>query len=468
MANIARALSTALCGTLAGPLTLSGAEIFLPIALGTPLIANANMRLVSGYAGPAFQGKNAGAVLADIPFDGSGVASVASIASNGTNQCNKWYNQGSLGSAGDLVNNGTDALPSIDTTLPYPCPAIIFGMNDATGSTVRNLQTTGLSLSQNSITEYYVWNPINNSTNGFYEYTKSGASALCCFALNGTVGPYFTNFGANPGKFLRTQLSYVAYAADASSQSVYMRESRYDTGAPSAGTLDKYVMGSHSNFVGAGAKVHYLARIVYAGKHTPAQAQTVIDVLKAKFNIPSVFTSKLVSIGDSITEGYGARWNLFNQVTAPGIELINLGQGNDTFSSHGQAGTFEGTEYTAAYGVGNCKFYNAYGINDIGNSTYANAAALYTAMTTWNTNIHALGSGARTTIATLIVSAIATAGAKETFRTTYNGLVRANVAGLDSVADMDGIPITSSDQFDSVHPTRAGYLKEVPTLMAAL
>ena len=315
----------------------SAGPISLPAVSGTLYSLYSNKR-VGAWAGACIQGATTatagGGSTMDIGFDSNNNLSAAALTSNSAIAVNKSYDQS--GNGRDLTNNGTNPRPYVTASqTAYPVIPIQFGGIDNVSPPEQNLQTVNtLSIDRRNMTMYMVLNPrVSIATSSWFEYRTAGARQLTGVVYNGQNGFYTADQGLGlnvTGQRPRAQPIFLAITSSASGMSIYINEQKFDFAAYSAVTIDQLVLGLSGIGGGWGFKGDMFFHATYTGVHSQSEVLSMRAALAPAFNVPLSFTSRVVFVGDSITQGIGTMRNLIDQLGLAGAELFNLGIAGET------------------------------------------------------------------------------------------------------------------------------------------
>lgn len=215
--------------------------------------------------------------------------------------------------------------------------------------------------------------------------------------------------------------------------------------------------------------------VVYAAALSAPDSATIVAGLDASFGVTNAYDYRVVFDGDSIQQGIGSTLlrNMENQLIptlSRRADIRNLGVPGELLASLYAGRSRYDPHYTAAVP---CLFFEEGGTNDLAGTTAA--ATLYTTLT--NQVAYVKGLGFKVAVCTLLPRNDASwSGTKETRRTDYNTLVRANAAGADLVLDLASDPVMGAAgaadnaalYVDKLHPTSLGYSYLAPLYKAAM
>lgn len=454
---------------------------YLRSVTSSGLLVYSIRRLVSDYNGPLVQLYNGTSTMDINPATGSDDPDFTASAyttwagSNGIT-VKKWYEQN--GSGRDLpVTGGTvgfDVSQTFSGRVPWQFPTGAYGSYTA-GSAIFNARSTSFIevCSDRAIGD--------NSHAGFFRFLNSAANILGVYlAVNGTQYSYNDTDGAQQfsGSLApRSNLSVIGTTSNSSGQTLYCRESTGTAAAVSqlAGPVDP-----------TGATFEYGHAVLFGDKTATRSSLALILSLSALsdtdmtglqadcrtiFSVPTAtnFTSRLIFVGDSITDGIAStnNKNLLAQLTLNGTpEFFNQGSSGQPLSDeYADRSTWINPLFTSAYGAGKAIVVIAGGTNDLGAGT--SASTLYATLTSFISALHT--TGFKVAVATILPRADASwTGAMETQRTTYNSSVVGNAAGADLIIDVANTSTTMGaltapndttlySAADHLHPTTLGY-----------
>lgn len=444
---------------------------YLPGLSASPYAVFGVVQVLAAYSGPLFTLRRASdgatqdfaAAVGQFPS----YSAIAVWASGAALTVQKWFDQ--TGNGKHLEELTAANQPSFDWTklLAGVCPVVWDGERSAT---LKRLTATGLAVDRQNFTVFDVLAPRSSlNDNQHYEFTD-GATTSYMLACTRAGNPGFVlgfgspSFGAakcTP----RAMPSVIITTSKSTGRTMYVREdAETNATALTAQSMSALVLGRAIAGTTYNSRLDRWAFGIYPAL-SDADANTLRTALTRMFVIPTSFTSRLILIGDSITEGYGCAMNrnMPSYLTLPGTpEVFNMGvSGENAATENSNKVARYAPLATTAYGVSKCVFTLAAGINDLSQGR-TDLVASQTALIAGLRSLGAYPIG----LATLLPNGQAGfTGSMETARLDYNTGVRGSTYGQDFVIDVASDPImglnatTANTNYygDQLHPTSLGY-----------
>lgn len=402
----------------------------------------------------------------------------------------RWVDQ--LGSGRDLIQTGAlQPAAQEGITTAGSVPIVVDGRRKNIGNPQpRGFAMSGWSLPARNNTRFIVLEPTASIASQLYErWTNSngGSSDRNLFTESSDTGTLAPVQGGKL-RYNDTAQAHVPVSPlvltireSATGTDIFFNDVKVPYGgAGPDGTLTAGYLGygPESGLDTFNASARYLAYVATYGALSDADVLSVYKQLAARFSLDAENASRIVVIGDSISEGTQTNLtrNLFfylrDAILYP-VRTYNLGvSGNAQQWSYGNRAQVEGAIYRADR---KCIAVIQSGINDIqalgttGADLYNNTTKPYVS--------YLKGLGYKAVVCTLLPQTAVNPTVYEPQRTAYNNLVVANSAGADAIIDlaadpvMGAYPAAPNDTAlfaDKIHPTARGYSYLAPIYAAVL
>jgi lysophospholipase L1-like esterase len=477
-----------------------------PGDLVAPAAAYATKRIITGFAGALFQLRRASdSTTTDIAQLASGdpdTAAMQSFCQGTTCSYSSLYDQtggaktltvpaatGTIGGVAYLTaepamtfENTIGNVPSItlNTVTPLAGPPKTYSILSNTALALTTNPLTIVSVAKFPSSEFSagivrVGSPITATLNlvdlGYQESTNSFSASI-----NSGGSTVFRSLGSTARPTMQAAVYGMANASTLVSLFHGNRTTAFATSAQTGSATAGIVLGGATNVGGLGYN-EIAAIMVYSSALTATQFATVRASLAGKFQIQTQLKNVLVADGDSITWGQGSTylhgWAQRLVDTSPNAMVYNVAHSGDVIED--RIAAFDTLIAPLAQSGQKNGVLLMIGTNNVGPSTkqatglYAQTAAtIYPLITSYVAHAHTLGF--RVCVSTMTARDITLQTSPQiTEFAALNGLIRANAAGADCVADINADPEMGSTVLaqsrvlwnDGVHPNDAGYQRVV-------
>lgn len=389
------------------------APIYLPV-LPNQYGAFLTKRLYAGYNGRMFTLQRASDnALRDVfPATGSDLADNEAVKTwaNGSRVYVKtFYDQ--FGSSLILTWTDTVNMPVYDPS--QSLAGAIPSLYDSIGGIgVSKFLRADVVLDRSALTIFDVVQPLSSQENStMWAMYNSGLKAT--MRVDRAVpGLRFTGDanGHNYGTLAipRVNPSVIGFSSSLTSTKLYIREQEIVGTGTEAQAINLLAVGGDQGTNATNASQARWGYVIYSAQLSTADALAVRDALTQAFYIPTVFDSRVVFTGDSITLGSGSR-DLLNRIRQMRLnakaEMFNCGIGGMTLSTmNTRYAAFISPLYTSAYGSRRCVVDSQAGSNDFAagatsatmqarNITFTNSAKADGYVMGWGTIIQRVESG---------------------------------------------------------------------------
>lgn len=480
-------------GTLYQATSVTGRAVWTPVSVSASLpldiapvgaggIAYATCKLRAAYAGAAVNVTRASdSTSQDIGFAANGCMDAAAIntfCAGTTCSFGTFYDQS--GNALNATQATVANQPQWENnTLGYTGgqPSLSFGSLTFPNSTPRYLSFgASVAFTSNNFSMATVWGPFiaaGNEQFGLFAGTTQGNNTITqknpvmSGGLAGVAVNYNNWTSAKPQTWMVTRGTN-----GVGSNTGGLWENGYFLTQSFAPSVNSFAGGSIASSVGTQGDLG--AFIVWPASLTAANAQAVHLKLMTMFSLPPQTHGQIVADGDSITYGFVSTttqeypYQMQPTLKYP-MELRDLGTPGDTCA-----------QLATAYPTSAAGFYNAAalnniliiwcGTNDMATGAQVTPAQAYANLTSYINLAH--GTGYKVVAVDMLPR-----GTVEANRIIFNGLVLANAAGAEAIADVAANPIMGCPSCntnltyyatDGVHPIKAGQAILAPIIAAAV
>lgn len=443
---------------------------FLPTVSVAPSAVYGSVPLLSSWVGNSLvdysrEGDNVTGTLTDMK------TGTISALESGVNRLRISKNYDQSGNGNDLTQATTSSMPVAPSVNAKNGLVPITFQNDETNPAVQkwlNIPST-LSLARTGHSVFMVVSPrACDGTTEFMEFSSAGTAQML-FSNVGATNGLQTRGVAQKNSLLipRTQLSVIGYTSGTSNITIYAKETSKVI-ATGETTLTMNAGGSEGKSLqsalltsGYYSRHDRWAIVYYPAELSASDSNLVIAALQNIFTVPTVFTKRIIIIGDSIMVGFCtlSLYNLFQQASLPStVEFFNSSQTGYKASQAAASMSRYTTLYSSQIPT---RYFGELFSNDF--AAGDSAATIYTNVTSIVNSLKAI-SGFAGKISWQ--TGLPRSNITDSVRITYNASVVGNAAAVDNVMDAgsDAIMGNSANvsnatyykQPDQTHPTVAG------------